>query len=130
LNPWAAKQGYALYYLNSSNHQVLPPTSRVKVKWFTNADVIDENSPDLLLQRLPHYGDLRQGKRNSKLQYSYKWQLDEEIGCFILMLHNSSMVMIGIFHDPDKLDQVPDWTGLFATNAELGIYEITDLRYA
>lgn len=123
LNPWAAKQAYALYYLHSGG-QILPPSSRVMVQWFTNAHVIDELSPDKLLRSLPNYGDLRQGTRNSELQYSYKWQLDEEIGCFVLMLHDACMVMIGIFHNPEKATEVPDWT-LFTTNSEHGIHEKT-----
>jgi len=122
LNPWAAKQAYALYYLHSGK-EILPPTSRVLVQWFTNAHVVDELSPDTLLQSLPNYGDLKQGVKNSELQYSYKWQLDDEIGCFILMLQDASMVMLGIFHDPEQAKSVPDWT-LFATNAEYGIHLI------
>jgi len=122
LNPWAAKQAYALYYLHTDG-DILSPSSRVMVQWVTNAHVVDEQSPDELLRALGNYGDLRQGVRNSELQYSYKWQLDEEIGCFVLMLHDASMVMIGIFHDPEKAAQVPEWT-LFATNAENGIHQV------
>jgi hypothetical protein len=122
LNPWAAKQAYALYYLHSDG-RILPNTSRVVVQWFTNAHVVEGQSPDNLLRALPNYGDLRQGVRNSELQYSYKWQLDDELGCFVLMLHDSSMVMLGIFHDPSKAAEVPRWT-LFATNAEDGIRQV------
>jgi hypothetical protein len=122
LNPWAAKQAYALYYLHSGG-EILPPTSRVMVQWFTNAHVVDEQSPDEFIRALGNYGDLRQGAKNSELQYSYKWQLDGEIGCFILMLQDSSMVMLGVFHDQEQAKSFPHWT-LFATNAESGIYQI------
>ena len=122
LNPWAAKQAYALYYLHSGKI-ILPPTSRVMVQWVTNAHVVDELSPDILLQSLSNYGELRQGVKTSELQYSYKWQLDDEIGCFVLMLQDSSMVILGVFHDPEQAKKVPDRT-LFATNAENGIHLI------
>ena len=124
LNPWAAKQAYALYYLHSDG-RILPPTSRVMVQWFTNDHVVDELSPDELLAALPNYGELRQGTKNSELQYSYKWQLDEQVGCFVLMLQDASMVMLGVFHDPEQARRVPDWT-LFATDAELGIHLLND----
>lgn len=123
LNPWAAKQGYALYYLHSDG-KILPPTARVMVQWFTNYHVVEELSPDRLLQSLGHYGELRQGVKSSELQYSYKWQLDDKIGCFVLMLQDASMVMIGVLHDPELAAQVPHWT-LFATDAESGIHQVT-----
>lgn len=120
LNPWAAKQAYALYYLHSEG-RILPPASRVMVQWYTNEHIVDELTPDTLLQSLGSYGELKQGAKNSELQYSYKWQLDKEIGCFILMLQDASMVLLGIIHDPEQLEAYPDWT-LFSTNAERGIH--------
>ncbi len=120
LNPWAAKQAYALYYLHSDG-EILPPTSRVLVQWYTNEHVVDESTPDTLLRSLRHYGELRQGVKNSELQYSYKWQLDKELGCFILMLQDSHMVMLGIIHNTEQSEANPDWT-LFSTNAERGIH--------
>lgn len=122
LNPWAAKQAYALYYLHT-NGEILPDASRVMVQWFTNANVLDEQSPDKLLRSLGNYGELRQGKKTSELQYSYRWQLDGEIGCFILMLHDASMVLLGIFNDTKKAEQFTNWT-IFATNTEVGIHQV------
>lgn len=123
LNPWAAKQAYALYYLHSG-YKILPETSGVVVQWFTNAHVFDELSPDDLLRSLGDYGELRQGKKASELQYSYKWQLDGEIGCFILMLHDSSMVLLGILDDAQKAEQFPGWT-VFSTNSNVGIHQVS-----
>jgi hypothetical protein len=122
LNPWAAKQAYALFYLHT-DFEIIPTTSRVMVKWFTNAHVLEEQSPDNLLRSLGNYGELRQGKKSSELQYSYKWQLDGEIGCFILMLHDSSMVLLGIFDDAAQAKQFPDWT-IFSTSSEFGIHQV------
>lgn len=122
LNPWAAKQAYALHYLHTDS-EIIPTTSRVMVQWFTNAHVLEEQSPDTLLRSLGNYGELRQGKKSSELQYSYRWQLDGDIGCFILILHDSSMVLLGIFDEAEKAEQFPNWT-VFATNPELGIHQV------
>lgn len=120
LDPWAAKQAYALYYLHSDG-KILPPTAKVMVQWFTNANISDDLAPDKLLQSLGNYGELRQGIKNSELQYSYKWQLDDKIGCFVLMLQDASLAMLGIFHDATQAARVPDWK-LFSTDAENGIH--------
>ncbi|PUB10529.1 hypothetical protein [Yoonia sediminilitoris] len=122
LNPWAAKQAYALHYLHAEG-KILPDTAKVMVRWFTNAQVIDEETPDDLLRSLRNYGELRQGKKTSELQYSYKWQLEGEVGCFVLMLHDASMLLLGIFQDSEKAKAFPHWN-IFSTNARRGIHRV------
>lgn len=121
LNPWAAKQAYALHYL----HQGKPIASgaKVVVQWFTNANVIDEQSPDELLQQLRSYGELRQGTKTSRLEYSYKYQFDAGVGSIVLMLHDSSMVMLGIFDPGFPEKDFPNWT-MFSTTPERGIHGV------
>jgi hypothetical protein len=120
LNPWAAKQAYALHYLHLG--KPIPVGAKVMVQWFTNAHVIEEQSPDELLRQLRSYGELRQGIKTSELEYSYKYQFDPEIGCIILMLHDSSMVMLGIFDPSFPEHEHPKWA-MFTTGPERGIHQ-------
>lgn len=121
LNPWAAKQAYALHYLHQGTP--IPAGAKVMVQWFTNANVIDEQSPDELLRQLRSYGEIRQGIKTSELEYSYKYQFDPGIGCVVLMLHDSSMVMLGIFAPDFPEQESPNWT-MFTTGPERGIHQV------
>lgn len=124
LNPWAAKQAYALHYLHE--RKPIPAGAKIMVQWFTNANVIDEQSPDELLRQLRSYGDLRQGMKTSELDYSYKYQFDPGIGCIVLMLHDSSIVMLGIFDPSFPEHEHPRWT-MFTTGPERGIHQVAPI---
>lgn len=121
LNPWAAKQAYALYYLESG--KILAPSAAVVVRWFSNADIAEGNAPEKLTKSLLNYGELKQGSRTSGLQYSYKWQIEPGVSCFILLLQDASLVFLGIFDHLDEEKKFEDWP-VFQTNAAIGIHRV------
>jgi hypothetical protein len=120
LDPWAAKQAYALYYLHSG--KPLSPTDEVAITYITNSGIIDGNSPDELTNSLTNYGELRQGKKHSRQQYEYMWKLDVEASCFVLLMHDASKVILAISHNPPE--RFHDKWSVFSTNEEQGIYRL------
>lgn len=122
LDPWAAKQAFALYYLKTG--KILGEEARVVVRWITNIDVDSENVPTDFINLLRNDGFLMQGIKNSTGQFNYRWQLEESYGCFVTTLHDSSMTLLAIYldsRDAQKHMNLP----VFATNPEEGIHRVS-----
>lgn len=122
LEPWAAKQAYALHYLHTG--EIVPPTARVLVGWYSNADLVEGRSPERLMQALPNIGELRQGVKTSGIQFSYKWQVEGQSACFLLLLQDASIAMTGILRDIEAARPFFD-APLFATDPTQGIHRAT-----
>lgn len=122
LDPWAAKQAFALYYLKT--RKILNENARVVVRWQSSVDIDSSNIPITLFESLSSYGILEQGKKNSRGQYEYRWQIEESYGCFVIVLHESSMALLAIYlnsEDAQKHLNLP----VFATSGEKGIHRIS-----
>lgn len=122
LDPWAAKQAFALYYLKT--RKSLTADARVVVRWLTSIDVNSSNVPKEFLNVLQNNGSLVQGSKNSKSQFEYRWQLEETYGCFALTLHDSSMALLAVYIDPSDAQKHMNLP-VFATNAKEGIHRVS-----
>lgn len=122
LDPWAAKQAFALYYLKTG--KILSEDARVVVRWITNIDVDSENVPTDFIDLLQNDGFLTQGIKNSAGQFHYRWQLEETYGCFVTTLHGSSMTLLAIYIDSSDAQKHVNLP-VFATNLEKGIHRVS-----
>jgi hypothetical protein len=121
LEPWAAKQAYALFYRHMG--QILQPSARLVVSWITNAGIKDGRMPAEFLFSLKNTDLLHQGKKNSELQYEYRWGFQDDCGCFSLILHDASIAIVAIYLNPLDAEKHMHLQ-VFATNAEKGIHRV------
>lgn len=122
LDPWAAKQAFALYYLKTG--KPLTADARVVVRWITSIDVNSSSVPMEFLNVLQNNGSLAQGSKNSKSQFEYRWQLEETYGCFALTLHDSSIALLAVYIDTSDAQKHMNLP-VFATNAKEGIHRVS-----
>lgn len=120
LEPWAAKQAYALWYLYQKT--ILSPAATVEVKWAFNGNVWSGDFPRELFAILPGVGSLVAGSKNSRDSYFYKYFFDSEGGgaYICLVLYGCAMVILTV-HTDGEAESDGRWTR-FRTNAELGIH--------
>lgn len=122
LDPWAAKQAFALYYLHTG--RILDENARVAVSWHVSVDVNSSTVPTDFIELLQNDGFLSQGIKNSKGQFEYRWQVEERYGCFAITLHDSSTALLAIYldtSDAQKHMNIP----VFATSPEKGIHRVS-----
>jgi len=122
LNPWAAKQGLALWYLYAGG--ALAEEGRVSVRWFSNHDLWDGNVSPNVWNDLPDAGYLSAGKRNSIGTYEYKFGIDEEkrAGIFLLLLYGCALVAVAIDSNGSHEVGGDEWPTYF-TGPGTGIVE-------
>jgi hypothetical protein len=70
LNPWAAKQGFALWFQHTG--RILGLEARVSVRWFTNYDVAKNEWPREFVSVLPNTAMLKMRLRTSRDEFIYK----------------------------------------------------------
>lgn len=122
LDPWAAKQAFALFYLHTG--KILDENARVAVSWHVSIDVNSNTVPNDFIELLQNDGFLSQGSKTSRGQFQYRWQVAERYGCFAITLHDSSMALLAIYldtSDAQKHFNIP----VFATTSEKGIHRVS-----
>jgi len=126
LNPWAAKQGFALWY--EHKNASLGPEAKVYVHWETNFSLLDNDILEKFSEGLSGFGELRQGKWETTDQYWYKYGFAEkdgqELGAFLLVLQDASAVMIFVTNGPEQISESVSKMTTFQTNSAQGIHEI------
>lgn len=120
LNPWAVRQGLALWYLYT--RKPLPEEGRVCVRWFSNVEMWTNASLQRVFELMPNTGMLESGRNNSAGQYEYKFAIDEDMiaGNFNIALHQSALVAITIDYVGDLNLAEGEWP-MYKTNSVDGI---------
>lgn len=125
LNPWAAKQGFALWYHHTE--RALGENARVWVRWMTNEQVIRGGEPAELREIANQDNYLKQGKLESASQYFYRFAVNDHggLGLFFLGAHEASGVVIAVWeNDPDAASRRTGVSELFATTPSRGIHSL------
>lgn len=123
LDPWAAKQAFALYYKHCG--RILDENARVVIRWLTNSNLLSGNIPIEFLDSLENIELIRQGKKTSDLQYEYRWSAKDDFACFSLLLHDTSIAIAAVYEnqaDANKHFNLP----VFATSLEKGIHRVSN----
>ncbi|MGB8814112.1 MAG: hypothetical protein WCC57_13125, partial [Paracoccaceae bacterium] len=111
-----------LYYLRAG--KPLDECARVLVSWYTSLDAAAEDVPFGLIDLLEKHGFLEQGKKNSKSQFEYKWELKENYGCFAIFLHDNTIALIAVYLDAGDAQKHMNLP-IFATTSEKGIHRVS-----
>lgn len=124
LNPWAAKQAYALWYEHSKS--ILDENSSVFTCWLTNDKLIRSGIPSKLFDIATEPGFLIQGSKTSSEQFFYRYSanFDIGIGLFAIGAQNSALAIALVVKDEfinDLNDNVNQFSK-FKSDAERGIY--------
>ena len=123
LNPWAAKQTFALWF----EHSNLPVTKdqRVFTQWFSNYSLAIQGFPTFLDTLLTGRERLSQGRKDFGSQFSYNYAISSETGVagFLLTLHQSVAVFTGVVNlaDTQNNPEKFDFGELFRSNPSQGI---------
>ena len=80
LNIFAHKATLCLYFEHFK--QPLPNSGRLSAHWRTKEDFSKEGVPSDLLEILPQYGTLMQGRWNASETFEYRFDLNEKDGLF------------------------------------------------
>lgn len=101
LNPWAAKQAVAIYYILSET--ALPETGSVDVRWFPNDQLLRHRGLIDFARKLGGEGALRMGKFDTSNQFFYRYEYFEESGLLVLCcgMHESSMMIAFVNHSAE-----------------------------
>ena len=123
LNPWAAKQTFALW----SKHTGLAVSAeqRVFTNWISNYSLAVQGFPALVDSLLTGRERLSQGRKDFGQQFSYRYAISSETGVagFLLYLHHSVAVLTGVVNladtqsDPNRFS----FGELFRSNPAQGI---------
>ena len=127
LNPWAAKQGFALWYHHCS--RPLGCGAKVWTRWQTNEQLLKGGLPREVVDLCPKLNFLRQGVLESSDQFMYRYatNLDEGLALFVLAGHLSSSIVIVISESGKATQGLFSTKGeVFSTSPETGIFSVND----
>lgn len=123
LNPWGAKQGYALWYEKTG--QILDEDASVSVFWVTNDQILNGFKYEEVFAIGEEVGFLKQGKLESSEQYFYRYAFNTEnkLGFFALGTHDAAVCALFIVPKTmlSQLTTIKGKAGVFHTSAAGGI---------
>lgn len=129
LNPWAAKQGIALWYHHTG--RILSDKACVWTRWITNFSILEAGAPKIFEGIDSDIGYLSQGRRESSSEFLYEFAInaDDGLAAFLIGAHSGSCFVV-LISDPYQpgLVEGGDYGEVFATNRELGIHKISPTR--
>jgi hypothetical protein len=117
LNLFAHKATLALYFEHFQ--QPLPNTGRIYATWRTKVDFAKEGIPQILLDMLPEYGTLAQGKWNERETFEYRHARNAEQGLFACLAKLRRSLFISGFAVMDASVIPPDDERDWITPSEL-----------
>jgi len=121
LNPWAAKQGVALWYNHTGT--MFDPSLRMVTQWLSSEQVMFDGIPEEFLSFAHNSVSLSQGGRFFGDQFSYRFAVNipEKLGFFSMLLHSSCICVAYVF--PSR------FLDAFSRDFRFGeIFKVTPLR--
>jgi len=126
MNPWGAKQCYALWYQHTG--RILSSEMIVSVKWVTNDQILQGFDVAGLVENAENSATLSQGRLDASEQFAYRYSYntEERIGMFVIGAHDASLC--ALFCYPKTSQQLlttrSKFDGLFHTAPEAGITQL------
>jgi len=127
INPWIAKQAYALWYQHAGS--LIGKDGLVAVKWLTNSALMEQGVPDDLMELAQFEGRLSQGKKQVSDQFFYRYQISREnrLGVFAIGAHDGSLFVATVFdtcHKGLSSLKLLKQGDIFRTNSVKGIHSV------
>ena len=127
INPWIAKQAFALWYFHSG--YPINEDGLVSVRWITNHAIMERGLPDGLFEIAQLEGRLAQGKKQVSEQFFYRYQVSADlgVGIFVIGGHDGSVFFAAVYSKKDyQLSAIRALKhgDVFRTNKGKGIHAV------
>ena len=127
INPWIAKQAFALWYLHAG--YPIDGEGFVSVKWLTNHALMERGLPENLFEIAQFEGELAQGKKRVSDQFFYRYQISAELGVGVFAIggHDGSLFFAAVYskkHHQLSAIRLMKQGDVFRTNKGKGIHAV------
>jgi hypothetical protein len=102
---YGAKLGKALHYMHT--RRIAPADAAVKVKVFTNVDLIKPNFPVETLRILTNGAVIQRGDTSLHERFTYRFAVTDtgEASAFWIVFGESTAMLVGVFSDGQRYEQ-------------------------
>ena len=132
LNPWAAKQSLAHWFILTGG-RIFSPQGLVMVRWLTNVELATSNPFANLVEKLQDFSELKMGEWKVRDQFfvSHSLNFNENFGAMFVRYHGTGFIAALVGDESvlkPEMELLGGYGAAFKTDGARGIYDYSKTR--